>query len=70
MDYLTQLGTLTPYMPYVVVLGLIILSGFGLPIPEDIPLILAGYLCYPFEETGAYANPWILFPWSCRTWCV
>ncbi len=59
MDFLTQLGTHTPYMPYVLVLGLILLSGFGLPIPEDIPLILAGYLCYPAH---GYADPWLLFP--------
>lgn len=57
MDLLTQLGTGTPYMPYVVVLGLLLLSGFGLPIPEDIPLILAGYLAY-----HGYADPWVLFP--------
>lgn len=59
MDLLTELGTNAPYMPYVVVLGLILLSGLGLPIPEDIPLILAGYLCYP---THGYADPWVLFP--------
>ena len=57
MDLLTQLGTGTPYMPYVVVLGLLLLSGFGLPIPEDIPLILAGYLAY-----HGYADPHVLFP--------
>jgi membrane protein DedA with SNARE-associated domain len=57
MENLTQLATLTPYMPYVLVLGLLLLSGFGLPIPEDIPLILAGYLAY-----YAYADPWTLFP--------
>lgn len=61
MDFLTQLGTHTPYMPYVVVLGLILLSGFGLPIPEDIPLILAGYLCYPFAGQD-HADPRLLFP--------
>jgi len=44
-------------MPYVVVLGLLILSGLGLPIPEDIPLILAGYLVY-----YGYAEAWGLFP--------
>lgn len=52
-----QLGTHSAYMPYVLVLGLLLLSGFGLPIPEDIPLILAGYLVY-FE----YASGWALFP--------
>lgn len=57
MDLLTELGTHAPYMPYIVVLGLILLSGFGLPIPEDIPLILAGYLGY-----HGYADPWVLFP--------
>ena len=57
MDFLTQLGTHTPHMPYVLVLGLILLSGFGLPIPEDIPLILAGYLAY-----HGYADPWVFFP--------
>ncbi len=61
-EFLEQLGTHAPYMPYVVVLGLILLSGFGLPIPEDIPLILAGYLCYPFDGEAGYANPWVLFP--------
>ncbi len=57
LDLLTQLGTNAPYMPYLVVLGLLLLSGFGLPIPEDIPLILAGYLGY-----YGYADPWGLFP--------
>ncbi len=62
IDWLTQLGTHAPYMPYVVVLGLLLLSGFGLPIPEDIPLILAGYLCYPWHDGHGYADPWVLFP--------
>ena len=57
IEYLTQLGTHAPYMPYVVVLGVILLSGFGLPVPEDVPLILAGYLAY-----YDYAHPWVLFP--------
>lgn len=62
MEFLTQLGTAAPYMPYVLVLGLLLLSGFGLPIPEDIPLILAGYLCYPWHDGQGYADPWVLFP--------
>jgi membrane protein DedA with SNARE-associated domain len=57
MEFLTELGTHSPYMPYVVVLGLLLLSGFGLPIPEDIPLILAGYLVY-----HGYAEGVVLFP--------
>lgn len=51
-----QLGSGSPYMPYVLVLGLLLLSGFGLPIPEDIPLILAGYLVYYGKADG-----WALF---------
>ncbi|MEX0777081.1 MAG: DedA family protein [Phycisphaeraceae bacterium] len=30
----------------VLVFAVILISGFGLPLPEDIPLIVAGYLCY------------------------
>src|SRR5690606_33249443 len=45
--------------PYVVIWGVLLLSGFGLPIPEDLPLILAGYLC---GIEPAYADPWIMFP--------
>jgi len=44
-------------MPYVAIIGLILLSGFGLPLPEDIPLIAAGYLA----GIGV-VNPWIMFP--------
>lgn len=44
-------------MPYVAVLGTLVLSGFGLPLPEDVPLILAGYLC-----AFGYADPYIMFP--------
>lgn len=43
--------------PYVMVLGIILLSGFGLPFPEDIPLIAAGYLA----GIGV-ADPWLMFP--------
>lgn len=43
--------------PYLVIFGVLLVSGFGLPLPEDLPLILAGYLC----GQGA-ANPWIMFP--------
>ncbi|MFW6059959.1 MAG: DedA family protein [Phycisphaeraceae bacterium] len=43
--------------PYLAIFGVLLISGFGLPLPEDIPLILAGYLC-----GEGYANPWIMFP--------
>jgi len=43
--------------PYIVIVGLLLLSGFGLPLPEDIPLIVAGYLC-----AMKYANAWFMLP--------
>lgn len=48
--------------PYIVIFGILLLSGFGLPIPEDIVLILAGYLC-----GRGVANPWIMFPGTLLT---
>jgi len=56
-DWLTQFAISAPAMPYVVVFGVLILSGFGLPLPEDIPLILGGYLV-----GRELANGWIMFP--------
>lgn len=43
--------------PYLFILGLILLSGFGLPLPEDIPLIAAGYLA-----GEGWCDPWVMFP--------
>jgi membrane protein DedA with SNARE-associated domain len=31
---------------YVALIGVLIIAGLGVPIPEDIPLILAGYMCH------------------------
>ncbi len=56
-DWLTQFAISAPVMPYVVVFGVLILSGFGLPLPEDIPLILGGYLV-----GRGLADGWIMFP--------
>ncbi|MEX2545140.1 MAG: DedA family protein [Phycisphaeraceae bacterium] len=53
-EWLTQFAA---NAPYVVVFGVLVLSGFGLPLPEDIPLLLAGYLA-----GQGYADPWIMFP--------
>lgn len=33
-------------LPYVCVLGVLIVASFGVPIPEDIPLIVGGWLCH------------------------
>ncbi len=45
-----------PHAPYLIVIGVLLISGFGLPIPEDIPLIVGGYLA-----AAGYANPWVMF---------
>jgi membrane protein DedA with SNARE-associated domain len=47
--------------PYLGLAILIIPSGLGVPIPEDISLIVAGYLCYKNPE---YASLWIMIPWA------
>ena len=54
LDWLTGVGA---QAPYVVICGILLISGFGLPIPEDVPLLVGGYLC-----GRGYANPWIMFP--------
>ena len=53
-EWLTQLAG---NAPYVVIFGVLLLTGFGLPLPEDIPLIIAGYLA-----GNELARPWIMFP--------
>jgi len=48
MDILLQLfgNTDTATSIYLIMLGLLLLCGLGLPLPEDITLMTAGYLCY------------------------
>lgn len=53
-EWLTQLAY---NAPYIAIIGVILLSGFGLPLPEDIPLIAAGYLA----GIGV-VDPWVMFP--------
>lgn len=43
--------------PYALVVGSLLAGGIGIPISEDLPIILAGYLC-----GQQLADPWILFP--------
>ncbi len=43
--------------PYIVIVGLLLLSGFGLPLPEEIPVLVAGYL-----SALHYANPCFMLP--------
>lgn len=53
-QWLQQVGEQSPY---IVIVGVLLVSGFGLPLPEDIPLIVAGYLC-----GAGYADIWIMLP--------
>lgn len=43
---LTHLTSLTPGSVYLTLAGILLLCGLGVPIPEDISLISAGYLAY------------------------
>lgn len=42
---------------YAAVAGVLLLSGLGLPIPEDIPLLIGGWMC-----GMGYANIWVMVP--------
>lgn len=48
---------LAAHSPYFIIVGVLLVTGFGLPLPEDIPLIVAGYLC-----GTDYADIWIMLP--------
>lgn len=52
-----MLETLLTHAPYLGVAAVLLASGFGAPIPEDIPLILGGYFCH----TG-HASIYIMLP--------
>jgi len=43
--------------PYIGVVIVLMLTGLGLPLPEDIPLLIAGYICHM-----EMANIWIMIP--------
>ncbi|QDU34725.1 hypothetical protein KS4_27990 [Poriferisphaera corsica] len=45
--------------PYLIIIGVILLSGFGAPIPEDLPIMLGGYLC---GKTDPTASAYIMLP--------
>lgn len=44
--FVTLLSFLT-HFTYFALLGVLLLAGMGVPIPEDIPLIIGGWLCNP-----------------------
>ena len=53
------LSQYAPNAPYLVIFGILLATGFGLPMPEDIPLIIAGYLC---GQTSGHPELWIMLP--------
>lgn len=54
------LSQYAPNAPYLVIFGILLLTGFGLPLPEDIPLLIAGYLCG--QTPGGHPHVWIMIP--------
>ncbi|MEM6551998.1 MAG: DedA family protein [Planctomycetota bacterium] len=46
--------------PYLIFVAIFLATGFGLPLPEDIPLIVAGYICGVAE--GYHPNLSIMIP--------
>ena len=56
-DWLSQYA---PNAPYLVIFGILLMTGFGLPLPEDIPLMVAGYLCG--QTPGTHPHVWIMIP--------
>lgn len=60
VDWLEQVA---PNAPYLVIFGILLATGFGLPLPEDIPLLLAGTLCGQAADAGKmHPSMWIMLP--------
>jgi len=55
-QWLMQLDAAGPLLPYLLVIGIFFLTGFGLPLPEDIPIIAAGWMA-----AAGYADPVLMF---------
>ncbi len=47
------------HMPYIGVVAVLLIAGFGLPLPEDVPLIVAGVISALYPE---HANIWVMVP--------
>ncbi len=45
------------HAPYIGVFIVLMLTGMGLPLPEDIPLLISGYLCH-----AGVAHLWLMIP--------
>jgi membrane protein DedA with SNARE-associated domain len=54
--FIAHLSTMTPYQAYAWLGTILLLCGFGLPIPEDISLIVAGYLSWCGSNEGGCPN--------------
>jgi membrane protein DedA with SNARE-associated domain len=52
------------HFSYLAIMLLLVGGGFGLPLPEDVPLLLGGYLCsqQAAEALGHRAHLWIMIP--------
>jgi membrane protein DedA with SNARE-associated domain len=50
--FIAHLSTMTPHQAYLWLGTILLLCGFGLPIPEDISLIVAGYLSWCGNDQG------------------
>jgi membrane protein DedA with SNARE-associated domain len=57
-DLFIALTDLSGIGAYAVVFGILIACGLGLPLPEDIPMLASGYLCWEgtMEPYAAFAN--------------
>ncbi len=53
------LSQYAPNAPYLIIVGILLATGFGLPLPEDIPLLIAGYLC---GQTSGHPHLWLMIP--------
>lgn len=54
------LSQYAPNAPYLVIIGILLATGFGLPLPEDIPLVIGGALCGATPAAHPYI--WIMLP--------
>ena len=54
------LSQYAPNAPYLVIIGILLATGFGLPLPEDVPLVIGGALCGATHSAHPYI--WIMLP--------
>lgn len=51
------LWQISGHAPYWVIVGVLLVTGFGVPIPEDLPILAGGYLA-----AKGHCNPWVMLP--------